>query len=163
MACDSDFKENSWGGDCQDLDRIWHQVNTMKASKSHGSIVTVPKRSLTDEEEKWIREIAEANPAWADVDLGEIFVVGECSCGCRTIVFGESPFVQNPTVAGHQGPIGEMSIRIRRDDVEDVVSVLLHQTGGKLTDLEVVWYNFPEPVPKTWVEVARTIGRTWKD
>jgi len=131
----------------------------MAIIQRHGSAVSVPRRNLTNEEQQWVRDITLANPLWADADLGELFVIGECSCGCRTIIFEEPRFVQNPQEKDHQGPVGEMTIRIKNKNrnVEDVVTLLLHQTEGKLTDLEVVWYNFPEPVPKTWVEVGRTI------
>jgi len=32
------------------------------------------------------------------------------------------------------------------DDKNDVASVLLYHVGGNPSELELVWYNFPEPV-----------------
>ena len=46
---------------------------------------------------------------------------------------------------------------IRIDGRDDVISVLLHFAEGSLSLLEVVWYNFPEPVPPTWKEITREV------
>jgi hypothetical protein len=65
--------------------------------------------------------------------------------------------LQNPIGVGHQGPIGELSLSIRTDRGDDAVSVLLHQAEGSLSLLEVIWYNFPEPVPTEWIEIGREV------
>jgi len=104
-----------------------------------------------------VHEIVSANPDWADANLGELFVIAECTCGCQSVIFEEPPFVQNPKFLGRQAIVGEIDIHFRVDDKDDWMLVLLHFTDGKLTYLEVVWYNFPEPVPKNWTEINRIV------
>jgi hypothetical protein len=124
----------------------------------HNSLVLVPKRPLMEEEHKWVRDIISANPDWADVSLGDLCVIKQCKCGCRTVVFEEPPFVQNPKVSRQQDVVGEIDIHISFEKGrDDYVSVLLHHSWGKLTYLEVVWYNFPEPVPAHWIELGREV------
>jgi hypothetical protein len=129
----------------------------MSPSTAHSSFVQVERRLLTAEEQAWIRNIVSANPQWADVALGDLFVVAECACGCRSVVLEQPENIQNPMLIGHQGLVGEMGITIRFDGREDVVSVLLHYAEGSLSLLEVIWYNFPEPVPRKWVELSRDL------
>jgi hypothetical protein len=129
----------------------------MNSNLGHNSIRQIARRRVTEVEQQWIRQIVLANPVWADTDLGDLFVTGECDCGCRTIVFEEPAFVQNPRVKDHQGVVGTMDISIRIGEKEDVVSLLLHHLSGKLLYLEVVWYNFPTPVPTNWVEIGRVV------
>lgn len=125
---------------------------------AHNSLVPVPRRPLTEEEHNWVREIVSANPEWADVSLGEMYVIKQCTCGCRSIVFEEPAFVQNPKVSDQQDLVGEIDIHVRLESgKDDYVSVLLHHSWGKLTYLEVVWYNFPEPVPAHWSELGREV------
>lgn len=50
-----------------------------------------------------------------------------------------------------------MSIKTRERD--DVISVLLHFAQGSLGLLEIVWYNFPEPIPENWTEVGRDVSQ----
>ena len=127
------------------------------AGSTHGSFIRIERRHVTTEELAWIRDIVSANPAWADIQLGEIFVVAECACGCRSVVLEEPEHVQNPKMVGHQGLVGEIDLSIRFDGRDDVVSVLLHYAEGSLSLLEVVWYNFPEPVPRRWIELSRDL------
>ena len=49
-----------------------------------------------------------------------------------------------------------MAVKVNGQD--DVISVLLHFAEGNLSLLEVVWYNFPDPVPRSWTEISRTIS-----
>lgn len=58
---------------------------------------------------------------------------------------------------GQKGLVGEIDLTIRVDDKEDVASVLLHHVAGNLSELEVIWCNFPEPVPSDWIEVTRRV------
>jgi len=132
-------------------------------SNDHGSYVRIPPRRPNFEEENWIREIVLSNPDWADVDLHDLRVNAECTCGCRSVAFEEPARPQNPRFLGHQGLVGEMSLRIRADGKDDVVSVLLHFAEGSLSLLEVVWYNFPEPVPSTWTEISRQVSAGVRD
>jgi len=127
----------------------------MNTTASHSSYVEVERRHLSTEERAWIRDIVSANPVWADVQLGELFVVAECTCGCRSVVLEAPEHVQNPRFIGHQGLVGEIDLSVRFDGRDDVVSVLLHYAEGNLSLLEVVWYNFPEPVPRKWLELSR--------
>jgi hypothetical protein len=122
------------------------------------SYVRIPQRPPTSQEAAWIRDIVLANPDWADVDLGNLHVVAECGCGCRSVVIEEPPQPQNPKFLGHQGLVGEVSLGINVDGKEDVISVLLHFAEGSLSLLEVVWYNFPQPIPATWTEISRHIS-----
>jgi hypothetical protein len=129
----------------------------MKSTTAHSSFVEVERRPVTAEEQAWIRDIVSANPHWADVWLGDLFVVAECACGCRSVVLEQPKHVQNPRFINHQGLVGEMDLDIRFDAREDVVSVLLHYAEGSLSLLEVIWYNFPEPVPANWAELGRNV------
>ena len=129
----------------------------MSTTTSHSSFISVERRHVTTEELAWIHDIVSANPAWADFELGEIFVVAECTCGCRSVVLEEPEHVQNPGMVGHQGLVGEIDVSIRFDGRDDVVSVLLHHAEGSLSLLEIIWYNFPEPVPRQWIELGRDL------
>jgi hypothetical protein len=127
-------------------------------SSAHNSWTDVPRRAITEEERKWVQEIVSANPDWADVTIGELHVVKQCTCGCRSVVLEEPSFVQNPKFSQQQGLIGEIDIHVYLEDgKDDYVSVLLHQSRGKLTYMEVIWYNFPEPVPLHWIEIRREV------
>jgi hypothetical protein len=123
----------------------------------HSSFVKVERRPVTDEEQGWIRDIVSANPTWADVQLGDLFVVAQCTCGCRSVVLEEPENVQNPRLVGHQNLVGAIDLKVRFDAGEDFVSVLLHYAEGSLTVLEVIWYNFPAPVPRKWIELGRDL------
>lgn len=127
-------------------------------SPEHSSYVTVTTRPLTDQELDWIRQIVLSNQQWADVELKDLRVVAECTCGCRSVVLGEPAEPQNPKVMGEQGPVGQINLTIKLNNHEDVVTVLLHFAQGSLSLLEVVWYNFPEPVPRSWIELSRIVS-----
>jgi len=130
----------------------------LTVAAEHNTLVDVPKRILAEQEAQWVRDIVSANPEWADVNLGELYVVKQCICGCRTAVFEEPIFVQNARVSGHQDVVGEIDLHIRLEDGKDsYVSVLLHHSWGKLTYLDVIWYEFPEPVPSRWTELRREV------
>ena len=127
-------------------------------TQEHSSYVDVEPRPLTAEETDWVRAIVLSNPQWADVELKNLRVVGKCTCGCRSVVLGEPAEPQNPRVMGHQGPVGQINLTIKLNNHEDVVTVLLHFERGSLSLLEVVWYNFPKPVPRSWTEINRTVS-----
>ena len=127
------------------------------STNTHSSFIRVERRHVSTEELAWIHDIASANPAWAEVQVSGLFVVAECACGCRSVVLEDSEYVQNPRMVGHQGLVGELNVGIRFDGKDDVVSVLLHYTEGNLSLLEVIWYNFPEPVPRHWIELSRDL------
>jgi hypothetical protein len=121
------------------------------------SWLSIPRRALTHEEQGWIKDILSASKEWADVCLDELYVVGKCACGCRTVLLEPPQRVQNPRLTGQKGLVGEIDLTVRIGDKEDVVSVFLHHVAGNLRELEVVWYNFPDPVPSSWIEVHRTV------
>lgn len=127
-------------------------------STEHGSYVKIPRRPLNSQEEAWIREIVLANQDWADVDLKHLWVVARCTCGCRSVVLENPPKPQNPRLIGHQGLVGKIDLCVQVDGRQDVISVLLHFAEGSLSLLEVVWYNFPEPVPPSWTEISRILS-----
>ena len=41
----------------------------------HNSLVPVPRRPLTEEEDNWVRDIVLINPNWANVSVGELHVI----------------------------------------------------------------------------------------
>jgi len=123
----------------------------------HSSYISVPKRHPTSQEGAWINEIVLANPAWSDVALGELLIIAECSCGCRSVVLETPSQPQNPRFVARQGLVGEIELGINFDGKNDVISVLLHFAEGSLSLLEVIWYNFPEPVPSSWTEINRSV------
>lgn len=69
----------------------------------------------------------------------------------------EPEHTQNEQFIGHQDLVGEIDIKVLLNAQEDFVSVLLHYAEGNLTLLEVIWYNFPEPIPCVWVELSRDL------
>jgi hypothetical protein len=127
-------------------------------SKEHGSYAEVPRRPLTSQEAAWVRELVLANPQWADVEITDLYVVAACSCGCRSVVLEKPAKPQNPKLVGHQGLVGEIELGVKIQEQDDVISVLLHFADGSLSLLEVVWYNFPDPIPSVWTEISRHIS-----
>jgi hypothetical protein len=127
-------------------------------SKDHGSYEKVPRRPLTSQEATWLRELVLASPQWADAEILGPHVAAECTCGCRSVILEEPSHPQNPKLVGHQGLVGEISLAVKVNGQDDVISVLLHFAEGSLSLLEVVWYNFPDPVPCSWTEISRTIS-----
>jgi hypothetical protein len=127
-------------------------------SKDHGSYVEVPRRPLTSQEAARVRKLVLANPEWADVEIADLYAVAECACGCRSIVLEKPPEPQNPKFVGRQGLVGEIELGVKIQGQDDVISVLLHFTEGSLSLLEVVWYNFPDPIPSVWTEISRHIS-----
>ena len=123
-----------------------------------GSYVRVPRRPPSQQEKAWICDIVLSNSDWSDVDLENLHVVAACTCGCRSVVLEEPPRPQNPRFIGHQGLVGEISLRVCVDGTEGVISVLLHFAEGSLSLLEVIWYN-DAPMPDTWTEISRLITK----
>jgi hypothetical protein len=74
-----------------------------------------------------------------------------------SVVLGEPTHPQNPKLLGHQGIVAEMELTLEIRNQEEVASILLHFAEGSLSLLEVVWYNFPDALPSSWVEVSRRI------
>lgn len=124
---------------------------------NHRTFLPVPLRDLKVDEADWVSEILKGNPHWAAVSAEGLKVVAECSCGCRSIEFDESSCVRNAKVKSRQDVVGTLDIEICYDSKKDYVSVLLHHVLGKLSHLEVIWHNFPAPVPGRWTELNRTV------
>lgn len=127
-------------------------------SNDPSSYVKIPTRPVTPQEREWIREIVLSNPQWADAELGDLRVVAACTCGCRSVVIEAPPQPQNPKLVGHQGLVGSIDLGVLVNGKDDTISVLLHFAQGSLSLLEVVWYNFPNPVPSRWTEISRRIS-----
>jgi hypothetical protein len=123
---------------------------------SHG-YKEIPRRPLTLEEDRWVKDLVAANDGWRGIHTERISAVAVCTCGCRSIFLQQSDIAQRPELVGHQGLVAEMSLRIKAEDKEDVVSILLHHANGCLSLLEIVWYNFPVPVPAVWTEISREL------
>jgi len=86
------------------------------------------------------------------------FLVAACTCGCRSVVIEATPQPQNPKLVGHQGLVGGIDLSVKARGKDAVISVLLHFAEGSLSLLEIVWCNFPDPVPSTWVEINRRVS-----
>jgi hypothetical protein len=126
-------------------------------SKIHRSYVEVPRRRVTPQEEAWIHEIILANPVWSDAEIRDLLVAAECNCGCHSVVLGKPLLTQNHKLIGHQGLVGEIELTVKVGSQNEVISVLLRFADGSLSLLEVVWYNFREPIPASWIEIGRRI------
>jgi len=127
-------------------------------SAAPSSYIEVVPRPLTSQETEWVREIVLCNPQWADVKLTNLEVIAECTCGCRSVVLKQPTQAQNSKLIGHQGLVGEIQLGVNVNGHEDVISILLHFAEGSLSLLEVVWYNFPAPVPHSWIELTRAVS-----
>ncbi|WP_263382599.1 hypothetical protein [Granulicella arctica] len=115
-------------------------------ARTSSSMVPVESRPLTLRESEFAHSLASISRQWAHVDI----TLSESHRGMPlwlSVCDAAQPAEpQNAIGVGHQGPIGELSLSIRLDHGSDVVSVLLHQAQGSLSLLEIIWYNFPEPV-----------------
>jgi hypothetical protein len=123
----------------------------------HSSFVSVEKRELTSREAELTEALTTSNSEWASLDVKTLRVIGECRCGCQSVVFEKPREPQNARAVGHQNLVGEMSVSIKTQGTDDIISVLLHFAEGSLSLLEIVWYNFPEPIPENWTEVGREV------
>ena len=121
-------------------------------------MVSVESRPLSQRETELTKSLTSINPEWAEVDATALRVIAECRCGCQSIVFAEPLEPQNIRAVGHQGLVGQMNLKISVDGREDVISVLLHFAEGSLSLLEVIWYNFPDPIPTEWREIGREVS-----
>lgn len=124
------------------------------------SMVPVESRTLTARETEFAQSLTSVSRGWDHVDVASLRVIAECRCGCQSVMLAKPAEPQNPSGVGHQGPIGELSLSIRTDRGDDAVSVLLHQAEGSLSLLEVIWYNFPDPIPNEWIELRREVVAT---
>lgn len=117
-------------------------------------------RPLGARERSWIQEILQSHAGWADVDLTQTQVVGECSCGECNTVYLDSPSAQNPRLAGTRGYIGR--IEIRTND-EFGITITLDQSGGKLSELYVSSLDLSPSgnrrIPAVWTEKARVVTK----
>ncbi len=70
-----------------------------------------PPRSLTQQEQSWVKEILDLNPEWTDVSVSSIKVNIESVAGnSRTMKLSmDGPLKQNQT--GTKGYVGRLEIR----------------------------------------------------
>jgi hypothetical protein len=110
-------------------------------------------REPTEQEKEWINAIVHRNKKWADVTVGDIYVDGECACGCHTIHLERPTQPQNPRTADlFIENVGMMWVFT---DLGTVIGITLHAKQGSLGELEVVYQENTEPWPSSWREVSR--------
>jgi hypothetical protein len=111
-------------------------------------------RALTGREAETLEFMLSASIPGRDSlreQAAEARVVGQCSCGCATIDFGIP--AESPAAAeGHAVPLVETRAR---DMDEHPVQLLLFVRDGRLSSLEIVWYDETQmtgefPAPKFW-------------
>jgi len=111
------------------------------------------RRPLAEQEKEWINAILQANNSWADVSVGDIYVDGQCTCGCQTVHLERPPHPQNARSAHlHHETVGMMWIFT---EITKTIGITLHAKYGSLGELEVVYQENTEPWPSTWREVSR--------
>ncbi len=118
----------------------------------------IEPRPLSSQELRWIHEILERNPRWADVDIRDTNVVARCGCGrCKT-VYLDSPLPQNPSLSGTKGYLGRIEISTTDDFL---ITVTLDQHDGKLSELYVDPLDLLEPgnrmLPDEWQEKSYVV------
>lgn len=119
----------------------------------------IKARSLSPQEQSWIREILAHNQRWADVDIGDAQVVAQCDCNtknCKT-VYLDSPLPQN-SFTHSKGYLGRIEI-MTVDDF--LITVTLDQEDGKICELYVDFLDLHEPgnriAPDQWQEKSHTV------
>ena len=113
-------------------------------------LVPIPKRALTEEEMEWVRESLHSRKDFADFLIPQLFAVSKCPCGtCRTV--GLEP-LELPNCKGRSGKVGGLGIQTKE---HGPIDILLHANDGFLVEMEIIWYNFPQPFPEAWEEVSR--------
>lgn len=91
-------------------------------------LVPSPIRPLSDEEMEWVRQSLNSRTEFVDFTIPQLFATSKCPCGtCRTV--GLQP-TKLPNADG---------------------------VSGYLVEMEVIWYNFPDPFPESWEEIDRII------
>ncbi len=123
----------------------------------NSGFIAVTPRPPSRQQLEWVKEIVLAAPQWTDVSLGSLRIIGECASEKRTVVFEKPDQPQNPPLVGHQGLVGEINLSILHEKHKEPVTILLHYADGSLSLLELIWYNFPEPVPESWTEVGHEV------
>jgi hypothetical protein len=111
------------------------------------------RRELTAQEKEWINAILQTNKVWADVTIGDIYVDGECTCGCRTVHLERPSQPQNARTANlFIENVGMMWIVT---ELGKTIEIILHAKNGSLGELEVIYQANTEPWPSTWREMSR--------
>jgi len=89
---------------------------------------------------EWVRESLHSRKDFADFLIPQLFAVSKCPCGtCRTV--GLEP-LELPNCKGRSGKVGGLSIQTKE---HGSIDILLHANDGFLVEMEVIWYNFPQP------------------
>lgn len=113
-------------------------------------LVRIPRRALTEEEMEWVRQSLCCQKDFVDFLVPQLFAVSKCPCGtCRTI--GLEP-LELPNYKGRSGKVGGLGLQTKD---HGPIDILLHANDGFLVEMEVIWYNFPQPFPEAWEEVSR--------
>ena len=115
-------------------------------------LIPIPNRPLSEEEMEWVRQGLGSRKEFVEFRLPQLFAVSRCPCGtCRTV--GLEP-VELPNWGSKSGHLGGITIETKE---HGPIDILLHSNNGFLVELEVIWYYFPKPFPKSWVEVNRRV------
>jgi hypothetical protein len=115
-------------------------------------LVPIPKRPLSEEEMEWARQSLSSHKEFVEFLLPQLFAVSKCPCGtCRTV--GLEP-VELPSGRSESGHLGGITIETKD---HGPIDILLRANNGFLVEMEVIWYYFPKPFPKSWVEFSRTV------
>jgi len=99
---------------------------------------------------EWLSQSLHSRKDLADFLVPQLFAVSKCPCGtCRTV--GLEP-LELPNYKGRSGKIAGLGIETKE---HGPINILLHANDGFLVEMEVIWYNFPQPFPRAWEEVSR--------
>lgn len=113
------------------------------------------RREITLQEREWISAILRSHTDWSNIGVGELDAIGECTCGCRSIMLDLSRSPRNPKWQDlTSAVVGD--IYIQTDD-DKSIEIILHAQNGVLQELAVICNANSEPVPAAWREVARYI------
>jgi hypothetical protein len=111
-------------------------------------LIHIPKRPLLKEQMEWVRQSLSSRKELAEFRLPQLFAVSKCPCAiCRAI--GLEP-VELPSWIGKSGHVGGITIKTKD---HSTIDILLHANTGFPVEMEVIWYFFPKPFPRSWVEV----------
>jgi hypothetical protein len=154
------------------LDRFWKKGppasdhNETNAGHANGPSEDTPiaRRELSAQEMSWVRDLIAANPAWNNVEVGQLYAIAKCPCGeCKSVKLERPPGPQNPSwknlVHGENSvlrfgfPVGSAYIKAKD---HGLVQVMLFTEGGFLDWLDVVSMEF-KPMPETIEELSRDV------
>jgi hypothetical protein len=113
-------------------------------------LIPICRRPLSDQEMEWVRQSLGSRREFADFAIPQLFAISKCPCGtCRTV--GLEP-LRLPGWRGKSGKVAGLGIQTKD---HGPINILLHANDGWLVEMEVIWFNFPQPFPESWEEVSR--------